>query len=253
MAGREWSMVKRPSDQAAGLRRMFRAARAHIVAVVGGSAGAGATTCAVNLAAALRRHGRRVLLIDTAERMTRELDVLAAGHHVHAAPALDATADIVLIDTNANGQERSLLTEAAQDVIVVVSPGASSITGGYAAIKHMHRTHGRKRFQLLVNRAEDEFTARRVQKNMAHVARQHLDVRVEYMGAIPRDPALSVSAGRSLTVVDTAPMAAASRAFCERSAALLRLSAPQNDSSRPDNFKQRAICGSRLAAASAGV
>jgi flagellar biosynthesis protein FlhG len=88
---------------------------------------------------------------------------------------------------------------------------------------------------------------------MSRVARQHLDVSVEYMGAIPRDAALAASARRSLSVVDAAPTAAASRVFCERSAALLRLSAPQNDSSRLDNFMQRAIYGSHLAAAGAGV
>lgn len=216
---------------------MFRSASTRIVAVVGGTAGAGATTCVVNLAAALRREGRRVLLVDAAARVV---------------PALDRTADIVLVDTSADAH-RSRFTHAAQEVIVVVSSGPSSITGGYAAIKHMNRTHGRKRFHLLVNRAEDDLTARRVQKNMAHVARYHLDVNVEYMGAIPRDPALTASTRRSLSVVDAAPMAAASRAFCERSAALLRLSAPQNDSSRLDNFMQRAIYGSRLAAAGAGV
>jgi flagellar biosynthesis protein FlhG len=244
-------MVKRHFDQAAGLRRMFRAA--HIVAVVGGSSGAGATTCAVNLAAALRRHGRRVLLVDTAARVSPDLAMLPTKYQVDAVGGLDMAADIVLVDAQADAREGSSLTEAAQDVIVVVSPGPSSITGGYAAIKHMNRTHGRERFQLLVNRTDDEFTARRVQKNMAHVARQHLGVSIEYMGAIPRDPALTASARRSLTVFDAAPMAAASRAFCERSEALLRLSAPQNDSIRLDNFMQRAIYGSRPAVAGAGV
>jgi MinD-like ATPase involved in chromosome partitioning or flagellar assembly len=229
-------MAEREFDQAAGLRRMFWTTRAHIVAVVGGSPGAGATTCAVNLAAALRRQGRRVLLIDST-----------------GAPNVDTTADIVLVDAKADAQGGLACTQGAHDVIVVVSPGACSITGGYAAIKRMNQTHGRRRFQLLVNRANDDFTARRVQMNMARVARQHLDVSVEYMGAIPRDSALTASARRSLSVVDAAPTAAASRAFCERSAAMLGWAVSQIDSNRLDNFMQRAIYGSRVAAVGAGV
>jgi flagellar biosynthesis protein FlhG len=166
---------------------------------------------------------------------------------------MNTAADIVLVDAKANAHGILPCTRAAQDVIVVVSPGASSITGGYAAIKQINRTHGRRRFRLLVNRADDDFAARRVQTNIARVARQHLDVSVEYMGAIPRDAALTAFAHRSLSVVDAVPMAAASRAFCERSAAMLGWAVPQNDASRLDNFMQRAIYGSRAAAVSAGV
>jgi flagellar biosynthesis protein FlhG len=245
-------MVDARADQAAGLRRMFRSARSHIVAVVGGTRGAGATTCTVNLAAALRQQGRRVVTVDSAARPLSRLDMLLMNH-IGTVPVLDTTADIVLLDTTADAQQGSALTEAAQQVIVVVSPGASSITGGYAAIKSMNRAHGRRRFQLLVNRADDDRMARRVQTNMARVARERLDVSVEYMGAIPRDPALTASARRSVSVVDAAPAAAASRAFLERSAHMLRWSVPQNDSNRLDNFMQRAIYGCGIAAAGAGV
>jgi flagellar biosynthesis protein FlhG len=104
-----------------------------------------------------------------------------------------------------------------------------------------------------VNGVPDEGSARRVHANIARVARQHLDVAIEYMGAIPRDPALTGSSRAFFNVVDAAPTAAASAAFRASSAAMLRWPVLQNDVSRLDNFMQRAIHGSRVAAVGAGV
>ena len=160
---------------------------------------------------------------------------------------LDRAADIVLLDVRSDADEPSPFAAAAQEVIVIVTPVSCSITGGYAALKHMSRSHGRRRFRLLINRAPDETTARRVHMNMAAVAKTRLDATLEFMGAVPNDPAIAKSAHRFVSAVDAAPTAAASRRLCEHATAMLRWSAPQNDSSRLDNFMQRAIYGSRLA------
>jgi flagellar biosynthesis protein FlhG len=159
----------------------------------------------------------------------------------------------VLLDVRNDAEKPSPFAAAAQEVIVVVSSGASSITGGYAAIKRMSSAHGRKRFRLLVNRAADDLAARRVHANMTHVAKKYLGVALEYMGAIPLDPAVTECARRFSAAVDAAPTAAASQRFSEHSTGMLGWCTPHNDVSRLDNFMQRAICGSRLAAAGAGV
>jgi flagellar biosynthesis protein FlhG len=281
------------SDQAEGLRRLLKFSRARTVAVVGGTRGAGVTSCVLNLASALARQGRRVLAVDenAERRLSQQLGlrprcdlrnaiegsssladallhapggffVLSAGEAVRALPRidrrsemraircfveLDHAADIVLLDVRHDAEEPSPFAAAAQEVIVVVDPMSSSITGGYAALKRMTRSHGRRRFRLLVNRAPDELTARRVHMNMASVARTHLNATLEFMGVVPNDPTIAKSARQFVSAVNAAPTAAASRHFCEHAAAMLRWSAPQNDSSRLDNFMQRAIYGSRLA------
>ncbi|MBP0595960.1 MinD/ParA family protein [Paraburkholderia sp. LEh10] len=51
-------------DQAEGLRRLLARSGSRVVAVAGGSHGAGATTTVVNLAAALAEQGKDVLVID---------------------------------------------------------------------------------------------------------------------------------------------------------------------------------------------
>ena len=235
MHSRESFMVDSYVDQADGLRRMVRLSHTRTIAVVGGTQGAGATTCAANLAAALAKQGVRAAVSGITRRVS------------------DKGVDFVLLDAGSTLEASSAIAQIAHDVIVVVSPRSLSITGGYALVKSLSRSHDRCRFWVLVNRASGELTATRVHANIARVARQHLDVAIEHLGAIPEDPDVAASARRSLTVVDAAPMAAASRSFCEAGAAMLRSCVPQIDSSRLHNFMQPVIFGSRVMAAGAGV
>ena len=57
-------MVKVVRDQAEGLRRLLAKRPLRIVALLGASQGSGASTAAINLAAALCHHGKRALVID---------------------------------------------------------------------------------------------------------------------------------------------------------------------------------------------
>lgn len=291
-------MVDFMADQAEGLRRILAASRTRTVAVVAGTRGAGATSCIINLARALARTGKRVLIVDenhsssniaatlgvaarfdlkqviegycrltdallhAAEGITvlpasraavalPKLDVLMEKRAVQCFAQLEQTADIVLIDVRNDAEQPSAFANAAHEVIVVVSPGPSSITGGYAAVKRMSASHGRKGFHILVNRA-DERDAELVYRNMAQAASAHLDVALDLMGAIPQDPAMSGAASRYAPAF-TAPFADATRRFSEPASAMLRWSPPKEDLSRLDNFMQRAIYGSRLIAAGAGA
>jgi flagellar biosynthesis protein FlhG len=280
-------------DQAEGLRRILAASRTRTVAVVAGTRGAGATSCIINLARALARSGKRVLIVDEnhsssnvaatlgvsarfdlkqviagycklsdallhgAEGITvlpasraalalPKLDVLMEKRAVECFAELERTADIVLIDVRNDAEEPSAFANAAQEVIVVVSPGPSSITGGYAAVKRMKTSHGRKRFHILVNRADDG-DADLVYRNMAQAASTHLDVALETMGAIPQDPAVSAAACRYAPAFE-APFADVTRRFSKPASAMLRWSPPKDEFARLDNFMQRAIYGSRLIA-----
>jgi flagellar biosynthesis protein FlhG len=104
-----------------------------------------------------------------------------------------------------------------------------------------------------VNRAQDSENAELIYNNMAQLAGKNLDVALEFMGAIPHDPALGEAASRSAADVHAAPSADASRRFSEQASAMLRWSGPQDDVGRLDSFMQRAIHGSRLMAAGAGA
>lgn len=194
-----------------------------------------------------------VLAAATAARTLPRLGSAAQARAIDCFTELDELADIVLLDARNDELDPSPFTAAAQEAIVVVSPGPASITGGYSAMKRMSRSHGRRRFRLLVNRAQDFANVKTVESNMREVAKKHLDVGLDVMDAIPLDPAVLISSRRFCAAVDAAPAAAASRQFCEHAAGMLRWSAAQDDVSRLDIFMQRAIHGSHYLAAGAGV
>ncbi len=267
---------------------MFSARGGRTVAVFAGSRGAGATTCVLNVAAAVAQQGRRVLAIDEngernipqllglrARNDLRELiegrcglaDVLLhtpAGLTVIAAAQagravlhndprvkesalktlekLANAADVVLVDARSTA-EPSAFAAAADDVVIVVSTSATSITGGYTALKRMSRTQGRKRFHLLVNRVDEEGVAQRVRSNMADAASKHLGLELDYLGAVPRDVAVVRSALHFSSPLRRSALTGASQHFRTHAATIRESSAAQDCFTRLDNFMQRAIYG----------
>jgi flagellar biosynthesis protein FlhG len=190
--------------------------------------------------------GVTILPAAQAARTLALLSVAAQQRAVETFAELDRAADIVLLDASHDVQEPSAFARAAQEVVVVVSPGPSSVTGAYSAIKRMTHAHGRTRFRLLVNRAMDRDTPALIHENMAHVAARHLTTAVEFMGAIPHDAAVPECARRHASAVQLAPASAASQRFTEQAASIARWAAPGDHTSRLDSFMQRAINGSRL-------
>jgi len=169
-------MFNLQGDQDEGLRRILSFSRARTIAVVAGTRGAGATSCIINLGAALAKQGGRVLLVDEnfdarnvshslglrprfdlkhviegdctldealmpagaltvlaaskAARALARLDSASHNRALNCFAQLDDAADIVLLDARNDAIEPSAFASAAEEIIVVVSPGPSSITGG---------------------------------------------------------------------------------------------------------------------------
>lgn len=197
--------------------------------------------------------GVTILPAAHAARTLALLDDDAQQRAVECFGKLDRAADIVLLDASHDADEPSAFARAAQEVIVVVSPGPSSVTGGYAAIKRMTHAHGRSRFRLLVNRAPDRETAGLIHENMAQVATRHLNIAIEFMGAVPSEAAVPECARRNASVVHLAPASVAAQRFSEHAASIARWAAPGDHASRLDNFMQRAIHGSRLGLSGVGA
>jgi MinD-like ATPase involved in chromosome partitioning or flagellar assembly len=193
--------------------------------------------------------GLAVVAAADAARTFALRDAGANAAAMHSLLKLREAADLVLLDMRNDTDEPSAFAAAVQDVIVVVSTASASITGGYAALKRISRTSGRKRFHLLVNCADDARVAQQVQANIASAASKHLGVYFEYFGAVPRDPALGNAAG--LLASCSGGASTAPGAFHAQAAAISRSSAPQKQPTPLDNLLQRAIYGKH--AVGAGV
>ncbi len=158
--------------------------------------------------------------------------------------------DVVLVDTAAGSTSQVLsLSLAAQQVLMVLSAAASSITGAYALIKVMSREYAKQHFLILVNKAASEQEARTIFDNISQVARRRLSVSLHFLGCIPIDEKLRRAAQLCRPVVEAFPASASAAGFRKLADNLLRCPCSEDYSGGAANFMQRLIRSSRLGTA----
>lgn len=122
-----------------------------------------------------------------AARAAREFDHLdLSGFQRLAAGLRDIQrgASFVLIDSaNRRAGRLSAIAASARHVAVVVAAQGQAITHAYALIKRIAQDYGRDHFQIVVTRARSGDEAQAVFDNMRRVAREHIGVRLDYLGA----------------------------------------------------------------------
>ena len=125
-----------------------------------------------------------------------------------------AKSDMILIDTPAGiGQDVIGLAIAAESVLVVATPEPTSITDAYALIKVIWQESSNANFQVLVNQASSEVTARAASEQLTTVARRFLKIDVPTLGYLPVDPNVPKSIRRQETVITAFPNSLASKGF----------------------------------------
>lgn len=266
------------TDQAEGLRRLLVGSSTRVITVAAARSGFGATSIIVNLATALARAGKDVLILDESQShnnvstmlaLKSHHDLLHAARHgkmmhdstlhhgaqnirilpvaqaIQALPTLcaqergqlmgclaDASseADVVLVDaTTYKKPDISSSLTPNQPLMLVLNSTASAITESYALIKRMAMHEGRQHFGIVVNKARSEQAARLIFNNVAHVARQHLQVCVEYLGYIPYDEKLKRATQLCRPVLELFPTAQSALAFGEIGHNLMLLPATGNE------------------------
>jgi flagellar biosynthesis protein FlhG len=122
-----------------------------------------------------------------AAKAARELDHLNAASQQRLAAAfrhIQEGANFVLIDCAARRTGHlSAIAGLAPHLVVVVAAQSTAITNAYALIKRIARDQSRDCFQIAVTRARSVEESRAVYDNMHRVAREHLGVRLDYLGA----------------------------------------------------------------------
>jgi flagellar biosynthesis protein FlhG len=117
-----------------------------------------------------------------------------------------AGADVVLVDAAARqGHSVSASLSGDEPLMLVLNATANGITESYAMIKQMALMNGRRNFDIIVNKVNNEHEAKKVFGNIEQVAWRNLQVRLEYMGYIHADEKLKRATQLSRSVVEAFP------------------------------------------------
>ena len=129
--------------------------------------------------------------------------------------ALEEELDYLIVDTGAGINDNVLYFNlAAQQRIVVLTPEPTSLTDAYALVKVMRQSHQVTHFKILVNMAYDEKSAKEVYTRLYKACDHFLTgVSLDYVGHVPRDPAVRASVLEQKPFTVAAPSAPASLAL----------------------------------------
>ncbi len=122
--------------------------------------------------------------------------------------------DYLLVDTAAGiGEDVLYFNVAAEQVLVVVDQEPTSITDAYALIKVMATEWNAKEFDIVVNRTPAGEDGRKTFAKLAAATDRFLSVRMNFLGAISDDEALSKSVMQQKPVLQLFPQTKASRDY----------------------------------------
>jgi len=118
-----------------------------------------------------------------------------------------------LVDTALDKDNHLPLTILNQhEILIKLSCDADSIQQAYALIKRVYSNLGRRSFGIIVSDATDKQAAKAF-RNISQVAKNHLQVELEFFGAIPSDEHLGRAAKLGRAVIDAFPLTNAAKAF----------------------------------------
>ena len=108
-------------------------------------------------------------------------------------------ADYIVIDAGSSSNRTvRRFWQAADRVLIVTSPEATSVTNAYSAIKLLAPANRRAPIQTLVNQAESSAAAAEIGQRLARACRRFLAINVEPGCYLPGDPRIA-AAGKAQT------------------------------------------------------
>ncbi len=245
-------MPKTQHDQAAGLRQIMTGHQPKIISVLSATPEQHQARLIPNLAATLSQQDSDVLVVQAAKTsaehygvkavpalsdvVNRKLNIeqsvksakfgflttkLQAGQSADISnPALNqvfetlsSLFEVVLVDAGLNNKHQlPLEVLSGHDILIQLTSNASSIKEAYTLIKRVYSQVGRRSFGIIICGATDEEAAITF-RNIAQVARNYMQVELEFLGAIPSDQHLSRASKLGRAVIDAFPMSTAAKAF----------------------------------------
>ncbi|WP_419418988.1 MinD/ParA family protein [Legionella sp. D16C41] len=147
------------------------------------------------------------------EYMTQLTAVQHAGI-IDAFNELTDDFDYMIIDTAAGISDTVLsFARSSQEVIVIVCDEPTALTDAYAFIKVMNKRFNWSHFRIASNMVRNLREGRELFNRLYQVAEQFLDVRLDYLGAIPFDEKMHDAVKKQQALLIAYPNSNASKAF----------------------------------------
>lgn len=139
---------------------------------------------------------------------------------VDAVSAFEFQYDYLLIDTAPGISDQVLFLNAAvQDIVVVITPDAASLTDSYALIKVLHQSFKENRFAIICNQVRDESEGFSLFQRFAEISHRFLHLKLDYWGSLATDSQFRKCAASQRLVLRQNPSEQIRQSFdqiCER-------------------------------------
>ena len=167
-------------------------------------------------------HGLKIIPSASGIPKMAELSSLESAAIINAFSSLTANIDVMIIDM-APGISSQVIdfTHAAQDILVVVCNDPASLMDSYAIIKILHQRYARNRFGVVVNKVNHQQEGYDVFCRFQDAIAKFIHVGMHYIGHIPQDDYVSISAREGVAVIEKYPQAPAANAFHELSHSII--------------------------------
>ncbi len=173
--------------------------------------------------------GVKVLSAGSGVQSLTRLDDAQKLKLVTALEQLEDSVDLVLVDTGAGiGDNVVFFIGATQEALLVVNPEPTCLTDAYAIVKVLSLQAGVRFFNVIVNCSPNEVQARDIFQKLSNVAARFLDVKLRYLGWVPRDENVHRAVMAQRPIVESFPNSPASRALAQTAHALFSEPPPFN-------------------------
>lgn len=121
--------------------------------------------------------------------------------------------EVTLVDTALDNKNQLPLSVLNQhEIIIQLTCDVVSIKQAYTMIKQIYSNVGRRSFGIIVSDATDKQAAKAF-RNIAQVAKNHMQIELEFFGAIPSDEHLGRAAKLGRAIIDAFPLTHAAKAI----------------------------------------
>ncbi len=117
-----------------------------------------------------------------------DLDMVSTSRLIQQFGKLESSFDVMVVDTAAGISSANLALLAASDeIVLVVTPDPLSVLDSFATLKVLARRRPNIRVKVVMNMADSSEQGKSFFYRIHSVARESLNVNVEFLGAIHRD------------------------------------------------------------------